>query len=1484
MSENTSMSSWSNNTMGYLDKINNSRIKELLKEIEEGINNNTINLEEIEKEIDSISGDNIETVLTRIINKINTSNSWIQEKIDTYNNVSIDSSKFNEHFEKLNNASVAETTDKIYQNVYDHITKNEPANTKNFRQIIDDASPQPMALRGINIQLFKEIFGLREFINCNYDTDKWYEMLDKYIQVIKIPIDTTYKSFEFGLAFKQNIYNISANYDIIQKINRNFSGKIILTNTSNNKQMECKMIIYNADTDPGTFTSESINPSFEFSAFKDEDFLYIFCSKLQLFNLIALYLASEVGTAPTQNVYKGLDADNITTNLNHGFNRNIEVKDKKFISIDSNKKWFVPVDTNNEEAKTDEKSNFELFSKNKIKAYRLDDDYLKMYTEEAAAINEDKKYFINFVGDVYNVFDINKDSIDRYYPICLNLSTGTGSLSHENFNITIDKLDIKTAHLGKTIPSKLIVNNRLSDKWGSSTDNVANIDTTVLVKKTVTSNSDPTYTLTNENNLYLNKPNPFFLKVNTDKSLSFDLIKNLLNNPKKPVNRIYHYNIVKTLSNEYFFKEETISTESEEGIDNSVNLKSLTSFTGLIDEEIKMLHLKVKTDTKINDSTEILTEVKEIIKYLDKVPSEILRVDDKIFIYFVKSKIDDVYKRTVGDRYLDYKFNEKDITNVIFEDGRIIDLTDHPEFTDLYNFYKSNNYITENNETPELFLELLTEDFSLIIDQEKEIELNTNGVSLNLEVSEEDKVETRINSNASITVKALAKVNNLILTISTEDVLGTVKTVDLLISVKEKPSTIIKSEYSEINLKQNAEQILTFESNANDLVFEANKESIIKIEKLEPKKVKITALAEDTCSLIVKGTADYSIENSITIPINISNTTILKTPEITEETLLFKVDTINKLIILTNDQNYTINSINKRVIIEKNENYPHYVNVTVPNEEINFDIDISANANDVDTPVTKRIRCSVRNLTDLNASVENITVTVEQQNNVDINTSAETITVDTDNHEIATAEVVQENPKQIRINAIAPGECKAYVKATATDKLESILELPIIVEDKPETKLLATTLEADIHIDESLEIGIVTTATEFILETQSNEFLEITKTEDGLSILGKAIGNVTIIVKATAEGCKETTREIKVNILDYETILEVDTEKIEDLINVTNTINVDSNANVFTVEIEDEEVASIVQNIKYFTVRGLKKGKTNINVKATAENAAEKIVTIPVTIYEEKTTIRCTNYTNIDVTTRETVVLDIETDAPDFEMSIPESIKDKIIYNHDTRTIYTLQPFETVNLILTAKNEEKDVNTLEIPFTVSVKMGLEDAVLKQHIDELQNLYFELLQNEGSIDEYNAVIDDIHDKFNTLLGIEKDPDSNLIYDVSKEYYEKVTDDTVLEDTSLTIAPDAFILSSDEKSHHLQIVDIQTDAEDFDFTIQGSSILSFDKESKTVTGIKEGWGIINIFAKADGKARVDKQIYVKVVKDCPAEASKQIYTETDSTDEN
>lgn len=1472
MSDNpTSINSWSNNQMNYLDKKNNLRVKELLKEIQSSVDENVINIEEIKQYIEEHAGESRDNIIAEVTKKINSTNSWIDEKINQYSNFIINSEEFNEDFNKLNSQDITQTSNEIEEKVLERAADTKPLTLETKSEIMDGSLSQPMNVKGVNLQLFKETFGLRDFINTHYDTEEWNEILKKYIQVIKIPVNSSYKSFEFGIALKQNIYNISADYDVIEKINRNYTGKLILTHTSDDAQLGFKMVIYNADVDPSN-SSDMINPSITFTAIKNEGFLYLFCSKLKLFNLIGIYLAAEAGSV-SANVYKSFDKDEKSLTINHGFHRNIQLKDKEFLKIGEDKKWFeevianpVMVETENEDGETESNpklNKFDLYSKNQTKIAKIDESVIKFKNEFNTLIDTSRDYELTFIGNMINVFDLEKNTIEKHYPVRIKFNTGKDEATVEKLTTEVTNLNGYKEKIGSEIPVDNLLNDRLNTKWGEIGDLILNTDLEYLY------NFDDN-TVSTESNVYLNSPSTYRLTFK-DNLYGFTPIKDLINTATLQINRLYYYKIIKTLTNEFYYKE--VSVEESSDIE-----KYLYEYSGLIEEEQNLLQLKITSNKRINDNTEITTEVKQITKYLDQTPSEILRVDDKFFIYFVKKEIADLYKHGVGDRYENYKFNEEEIKNVLFENGRKIDLSSYPEFTELHEFYKSQGYITEDNRTPDLFLEIQSEDLELTETMVKEIDINTNGVSIQAEASVDDKIQIEIISNKKIKITALAPIIDLILTVKTDNILGESIEKTLKINIKGKELTSIKSIFEEIILINETEKIINIESNAETLEYELteNDDLVAEIEKIDGKQIKIITKKEGNCKLVIKGTAEYCLENNLQIPITVSNATVLKVKNVPDNhQLLLPISSKFVFYVDSNDEYYTVESSRpNEVQTSINRDNERQVDVTILDTEINCDIKIKAQS-DTGTEETVVLRVSTRQVTQLDYETD-YELKLDEVLNLDINTDAASIECSSDDPDIVTIEKIED--KKVRFTGKKVGKTTGIFRATAENKVETIRKFNVNIIDKPETKLLVTVLEPSLKVGESIDIGVVTNADDFTLDTQSNEFIDIEKTADGIRVTAKQLGSTTISLRATADDCNETIRTLDVSIIESVTTIEIDNENPICLTEQTIEINVDTNATIFNVTIDNDEVASIVKKIKSFTIRGLIKGETNINISATADDAEELIKTIPLIVYSETTSLTVNGLDEderIVNNVRENRVISVETDADDYELIIPEDLKDKIHFIKEENKFWFIEKCEG-ELTIKVKHSDKLENSIIIPISiVSSSEAIEDSELKTKIDNYRNLYNDLLKNEGNIEEYNRLLDTILDISDPAYGIKVDEDSNLIYDLSKEYYNKLLDKQVLEPTSLSVTPDAFIISSDQTSHNLQEITITTEDENYEVIIQNPDIVEFDREASTIKGLKEGYAIVNILAKVDGKKRSDYQVYVKVVEDCPAKASIKEY---------
>lgn len=212
---------------------------------------------------------------------------------------------------------------------------------------------------------------------------------------------------------------------------------------------------------------------------------------------------------------------------------------------------------------------------------------------------------------------------------------------------------------------------------------------------------------------------------------------------------------------------------------------------------------------------------------------------------------------------------------------------------------------------------------------------------------------------------------------------------------------------------------------------------------------------------------------------------------------------------------------------------------------------------------------------------------------------------------------------KIIITSIKPAVINMTLTAKVYSYLEKSVTVPITIVERAYTELSTDKEEFDLHIDWTDEIRVTTNAEEFTFEVQNPEFVEVTQDDDDLNLFylkGKEIGTTTIVLRALAEGFKESLYFVTIHAIEKpQTALDIDDAAIVIGEQEPFTRQVTSNAKTITVVISDKSVADVSiskagTEVLNLSVQGLVPGDAVITVSATATKHLPASIDIPITV------------------------------------------------------------------------------------------------------------------------------------------------------------------------------------------------------------------------------------------------------------------------------
>lgn len=288
---------WMNLLMDYMDKTHLDKINEIFTKYEEKIFATNYNFDEIKNLIKQYIPEMLDSDYKILETRLNNIRQTVLDKIREAENINLSAADFQDDFSSVTEVNVVEKREKLLKAIEADITHDTPVGTEMFQEKNDAfyEHRSPYYAPTVNVSLFGDLLGLKKFIDTDVNDKTWESYIKERVKVIKFPIDSNIKVLEFGLHFTQNVYNIQSNYDQIQKTNRDFTGRIYLSNLlEEDKAIECRCIIYNADNSPFKHSETSIGPEFYFKCFRKDGYVYLFCDEIEIFRLLPIWRKNDV--------------------------------------------------------------------------------------------------------------------------------------------------------------------------------------------------------------------------------------------------------------------------------------------------------------------------------------------------------------------------------------------------------------------------------------------------------------------------------------------------------------------------------------------------------------------------------------------------------------------------------------------------------------------------------------------------------------------------------------------------------------------------------------------------------------------------------------------------------------------------------------------------------------------------------------------------------------------------------------------------------------------------------------------------------------------------------------------------------------------------------------------------------------------------------------------------------------------------------------
>ena len=569
MAENGSV--WMNLLMDYMDKTHLEKINEIFTKYEEKIFATNYNFDEIKNLLKQYIPEMLDSDYKILENRLNNIRQTVLDKIREAENINLSAADFQDDFSSITEVNVIEKREKLLKAIESDITHDSPVGTEMFKEKNDAfyEHRSPYYAPTVNVSLFGDLLGLKKFIDTDINDKSWEGYIKERVKVIKFPIDSNIKVLEFGLHFTQNVYNITNNYDQIQKTNRDYTGRIYLSNLlEEDKHIECRLIIYNADNSPFKNSETSLGPEFYFKCFRKDGYIYLFCDQIEIFRLLPIWKEADVKpyinlNAPN-NSYKfmpdgeevvmidpdGNDQNGIFSSSTHGLGSNGSMNWNGFATAESTvsgvnittANGFQPMNILYRERYNERDngpikkklSNFDLFVKNRYYLstvntpttaafYNADPKILGNLISHVGIYLHTGKYVFDKAASVANYMIVDKeDELNNLY----NTLMGVGKSTKIGFLDPFPDQVPGTIITPSTVHYTVVKNSRISKNFGTSNDSF------------IISAGESPYLKSDKINyqfiqcLFLDSPNPYFLYREGKDNTRFQFI---------PIYSYYHH-------------------------------------------------------------------------------------------------------------------------------------------------------------------------------------------------------------------------------------------------------------------------------------------------------------------------------------------------------------------------------------------------------------------------------------------------------------------------------------------------------------------------------------------------------------------------------------------------------------------------------------------------------------------------------------------------------------------------------------------------------------------------------------------------------------------------------------------------------------------------------------------------------------------------------------------------------------------------------
>lgn len=173
------------------------------------------------------------------------------------------------------------------------------------------------------------------------------------------------------------------------------------------------------------------------------------------------------------------------------------------------------------------------------------------------------------------------------------------------------------------------------------------------------------------------------------------------------------------------------------------------------------------------------------------------------------------------------------------------------------------------------------------------------------------------------------------------------------------------------------------------------------------------------------------------------------------------------------------------------------------------------------------------------------------------------------------------------------------------------------------TMLILSQNELNLFENAMQQVSITTNASDFSYEIESEieDFISVNKVDMSLEIRANKPGSGIIKIKAKATDMKESEEAITINVTPIPlTELSVDKESLELAVSATETLQVSTNAPLFSYELQEpseDGCISILREQMTLSITGVKVGSAKLVLKATKEGLKEAVKEIQIVVNEQ---------------------------------------------------------------------------------------------------------------------------------------------------------------------------------------------------------------------------------------------------------------------------